>query len=130
MALSAAGDARMMCVALLLATLALPVVDGVAAVGSALTPRTAAGLARGAAGEGRGGEAMRLRGGGEGAFEIHYRCSRQWQKAFVHYSLDEGATWSLKPDGPAGGDIIQGQHTGTDAEMTHSPAGIKWKSFR
>ena len=78
-----------------------------------------------------GAATLRLRGGGpespQAGFEIHYRCSRKWGTAFVHYSLDEGATWSLKPDGAAGGDIVQSSHAGTDTELTASPAGVHWK---
>ena len=65
--------------------------------------------------------------GAEEGFEIHYRCSRKWSKAFVHYSLDDGVTWSLKPDGAAGGAIVQSKHAGVDTEMTSSPAGLHWK---
>jgi len=77
-----------------------------------------------------------LRGGGPGAaegssatagFEVHYRCSRAWKTAFIHFSLDDGATWSLKP-GPEGGAGEQASPTTTDTEMTASPAGCKWKS--
>ena len=52
---------------------------------------------------------MSLRGGkGSRNFEIHYRCSRRWETAFIHYSLDDGATWSLKP--AAGGAAVQRSH--------------------
>ena len=55
-----------------------------------------------------GGGVLRLRGGSaamvtnDGSFEINYRCSRKWKAAFVHFSFDDGATWSLKPDGVHG----------------------------
>jgi hypothetical protein len=82
---------------------------------------------------GRGSVTLSLRGGdpespgAEAGFEIHYRCSRKWSKAFVHYSLDDGVTWSLKPDGAAGGALVQSKHAGVDTEMTSSPAGVHWK---
>ena len=53
---------------------------------------------------------MSLRGGQGSDFEIHYRCSRRWETAFIHYSLDDGATWSLKP--AAGGAAVQRSHAG------------------
>ena len=77
----------------------------------------------------RGGSAAQAKGMESGSFEVHYRCSRKWKRAFVHYSWDEGATWSLKPFGPAGGDVEQASHVGVDAPLTSSPAGVRWKCF-
>jgi len=70
-----------------------------------------------------GGE-VRLQG-----FEVHYRCSRHWDTAYVHYSIDDGATWSRKPGEEAGGTMKEDKRTGKDSEMGPSPAGPNWKTF-
>jgi len=81
--------------------------------------------------DGSSRDSLRLSGGAAATegFVVHYRCSQKWEKAFVHYSFDEGVTWSLKPSG-LGCEIKQQEHVGTDTEMQSSPAGIHWRSFQ
>ena len=52
-------------------------------------------------------------------FEIHYRCSRSWGTAFIHYSLDDGVTWSLKTAAQEDGAELQEQSPARKGERVN-----------
>lgn len=69
------------------------------------------------------GKVMELRGGEEGAaFVLHYCLPEDWTRAYAHYSLDDGKTWTSKAN--------LGDTKGDPEMIDASLAGARWRMIK